>query len=74
MIHYTPSAFRQVNFEGSDAVAIHVSRAVPLGSRVCELYAGVIVLGLTELLYHHRMFKVKEEDDHDDYGGGGRRP
>ena len=74
MIHYTLLAFRQVNLEGFDAVVMHLARIVPPGSRVCKLYAGVGVLGLTELLYHHRMSKVEEDDDYDDYGGGGRRP
>ena len=68
MIHYTPSTFRQGNLEGFDAVAMHVARAVPPGSRVCELYTGVGVLGLTTLSYHRRMSKVDEDDDYDDYG------
>ena len=74
MIHYTPSAFRQGYLEGFNAVAMNVAWAVLPGSRVCKLYAGVGVLGLTDLSYHHCMSKVEEDDDYDDYGGGGRRP
>ena len=55
MIQYRPLAFRQGNLEGFDAVAMHISRYVHPGSRVCELYAGVGVLVLTEFLYHHCM-------------------
>ena len=74
MIHCTPLALRQGDFEGFDAVAMHVARVVPPGSRVCELYAGVGVLGLTALSYHHRMSKVEEDDDYDGYRGCGCRP
>ena len=74
MIHYTLSAFRQGNLEVFDAVTMHVAWDVPPGSRFCKLYAGVGVLGLTDLSYHHRMSKVEEDDDYDYYGGGGRRP
>ena len=74
MIHYTPSAFRQGNLEGFYAVVMHVARSVPPVSIVCKLYAGVGVLGLTDLSYHHFMSKVEEDDDYDDYIGGGRRP
>ena len=74
MIHYTPLTFQQGNLEGFDAVAMHVARVVPPASIVYELYAGLGVLGLTVLPYHHRMSKVEEDDDYDDYGGGGRRP
>ena len=59
MINYTPSAFRQGDLEGFDAVAMHVARAVPPGSIVCKLYAGVGVLGLTGLSYHHCMSNVE---------------
>ena len=74
MIHYTSLAFRQGDLEGFDAVVMHVSRAIPSGYRVCELYAGVGLLGLTPLSYHRRMSKVEEEDDYSDYRGGGLRP
>ena len=74
MIHYTPWVLQQGNLEGFDAVAVHVSRAVPPGAIFCELYAGVEVLGLTELSYHHCMSKVEEYDNYGDYGGGGSRP
>jgi hypothetical protein len=34
-------------------LALHVARAVPTGAKVCELYSGVGVLGLTTLAYHY---------------------
>ena len=49
---------------------MHVARDVPPGYRVCQVYAGVRVLILMALSYHHNMSKVDEDDDHDDYGGG----
>ena len=58
MIQYTPSAFRKGNLEGFDGVAMHVARAVLLGSRVYELYTRVGVLGLMPLSYLHCMSKV----------------
>ncbi|KAG7346801.1 23S rRNA Uracil-5-methyltransferase [Nitzschia inconspicua] len=52
-LYFSPLAFRQGNMEGFDILANDVARAVPGGSRVCELYAGVGLLGLTSLAYHH---------------------
>ena len=74
MIHYTLSAFRQSNLESFEMVVMHLARIVPPGSRVCKLYAGVGVLGLTALSYNHFMSKVEEHYDYDDYVGGGCRP
>jgi len=51
-LYYTPLAFRQGNMSGFDILAIDVARKVPGKSRVCELYAGIGVLGLTALAYH----------------------
>ena len=36
--------------------------------------AEVVILGLTEFSYNHRMSKVDKDDDYDYYRGGGRRP
>lgn len=51
-LYFTPLNFRQANMDGFDILANDVARAVPGGSRVCELYAGVGLLGLTALAYH----------------------
>ena len=51
-LYFTPLAFRQGNIDGFDVLATDVAKAIPGGSRVCELYAGVGVLGLTALLHH----------------------
>jgi 23S rRNA (uracil1939-C5)-methyltransferase len=52
-LYFSPLAFRQGNMDGFDILANDVARAVPGGSKVCELYAGVGLLGLTALAYHH---------------------
>jgi tRNA/tmRNA/rRNA uracil-C5-methylase (TrmA/RlmC/RlmD family) len=51
-LYFSPLAFRQGNMDGFDIIANDVARAVPGGTRVCELYAGVGLLGLTSLVYH----------------------
>jgi 23S rRNA (uracil1939-C5)-methyltransferase len=51
-LYFSPLTFRQGNMDGFDILANDVARAVPGGSKVCELYAGVGLLGLTSLLYH----------------------
>jgi 23S rRNA (uracil1939-C5)-methyltransferase len=38
--------------DGFDILALDVAKIVPGGSRVCELYAGIGLLGLTALSYH----------------------
>jgi len=52
-LYFSPLAFRQGNIDGFDIIANDVARAVPGGSKVCELYAGVGMLGLTSLVFHH---------------------
>lgn len=51
-LYFSPLAFRQGNMDGFDVLATDVAKTVPGGSRVCELYAGVGLLGLTSLAYH----------------------
>ena len=52
LLYFTPQVFRQGNMEGFDVIARHVARAIPEGSKVCELYGGVGLLGLNAVLYH----------------------
>jgi len=52
LLHFNPMVFRQGNMDGFDAIAMHVAKIIPGGSKVCELYAGIGVLGLTALSYH----------------------
>lgn len=51
-LYFTPLAFRQGNMDGFDVLATDVAKHVPGKSRVCELYAGVGLLGMTALAYH----------------------
>jgi tRNA/tmRNA/rRNA uracil-C5-methylase (TrmA/RlmC/RlmD family) len=51
-LYFSPLTFRQGNLDGFDIIAEDVARAIPGGSKVCELYAGVGLLGLTALSYH----------------------
>lgn len=51
-LYFSPLTFRQGNMEGFDIIANDVARAIPGGARVCELYAGVGLLGLTSLVFH----------------------
>lgn len=51
-LYFTPMAFRQGNMDGFGILATDVARAIPPNAKVCELYAGVGVLGLTALAYH----------------------
>lgn len=53
-LYFTPQTFRQANLDGFEVLALHVARTVTPGAKVCELYAGVGVLGLTAL-YHHAL-------------------
>ena len=63
-LYFSPLAFRQGNLDGFDVIANDVARAVPGGSKVCELYAGVGMLGLTSLYYHHLNYhKYKDQID-----------
>lgn len=52
-LYFSPMTFRQGNLDGFSVLALDVAQAVPPGSKVCELYAGVGVLGLTALAHHH---------------------
>jgi 23S rRNA (uracil1939-C5)-methyltransferase len=52
--YFTPLTFRQGNMDGFDVLANDVARSIPGGSKVCELYGGVGVLGLTALAYHEQ--------------------
>jgi hypothetical protein len=61
-LYFAPYVFRQGNMDGFTDIAKEVSMAIPSGSKVCELYAGVGLLGLSALLHHG-----KRKDN-----GGGR--
>lgn len=52
--YFTPMTFRQGNMDGFDILANDVARSIPGGSKVCELYGGVGVLGLTALAFHEK--------------------
>jgi len=52
LLYFSPYVFRQGNLEGFGEIAKEVREAIPRGSKVCELYAGVGLLGLSALLYH----------------------
>lgn len=52
-LYFSPLTFRQGNLDGFDVLARYVAQAVPTGAKVCELYGGVGVLGLTTLAYHY---------------------
>ncbi len=39
LLHFTPMAFRQGNMDGFDAIAMHVAKEIPGGSRVCKSLA-----------------------------------
>jgi len=61
MLYFTPQAFRQGNLDGFEIIARHVANEVPGGSKVCELYAGVGVLGLTALSLRSRESEAAKE-------------
>lgn len=46
--------------DGFDILATDIARRVPGGSKVCELYAGVGLLGLTALSHHAQSPDVEE--------------
>lgn len=62
LLYFSPTVFRQGNLEGFADIAKEVREAIPEGSKVCEMYAGVGLLGLSSLLYHGKMA--------DQYGSG----
>ena len=51
-LYFTPLTFRQGNMDGFEVLARDVAAMIPGGSKVCELYAGVGLLGLTALCHH----------------------
>ncbi|KAL7545796.1 hypothetical protein ACHAWF_009145 [Thalassiosira exigua] len=66
LLYFSPQVFRQGNLEGFGEIAKEVREAIPPGSKVCELYAGVGFLGLSALLHHG-----KRGADADGAGGAG---
>ena len=54
-LYFTPLTFRQGNMDGFDILAKDVAKWIPGGSKVCELYAGVGLLGLTSLVHHDQL-------------------
>ena len=46
LLHYSPDAFRHWNQDGYEEMVKRVAEAVPGGSKVCDLYAGVGFGGL----------------------------
>jgi len=63
LLYFNPMAFRQGNMDGFEAIALQVARAIPPGSKVCELYAGIGLLGLTALTYHAKLAAESEHGD-----------
>ena len=63
LLYFSPMVFRQANYEGFGEIAKQVREVIPNGSKVCELYAGVGLLGLSALLHHGKM--AEEYDDPD---------
>ncbi len=46
-LYFSPPVFRQANLDAFESVAAAVQRMVPDGSDICELYAGMGLLGAT---------------------------
>ena len=61
LLYFSPMVFRQGNLEGFSEIAREVREAIRMGSKVCEMYAGVGLLGLSSLLYHGK--QVDENGD-----------
>ena len=55
VLYFSPMVFRQGNLEGFGEIAREVREAIPVGSKVAEMYAGVGLLGLSSLLYHGKL-------------------
>ena len=64
LLYFAPYVFRQGNLHGFHDIAKEVWEAIPHKSKVCELYAGVGLLGLSALLHHGK-------EDEEEEGGGG---
>ena len=47
---FTPAIFRQANLDAFERIIDQVVAFVPKGSRVCELYSGIGVIGLNVLM------------------------
>jgi len=63
LLYFSPMVFRQANYEGFAEIAKEVREAIPNGSKVCELYAGVGLLGLSALLHHGKLAEQYDEPD-----------
>jgi len=62
LLYFSPHVFRQGNLEGfGKLIAKEVREAIPSGSKVCELYAGVGLLGLSALLHHGKLADKYED-------------
>ncbi len=46
-LYFSPPVFRQANLDAFEGIAAAVQRMVPEGSDICELYAGMGLLGAT---------------------------
>ncbi|KAL9180248.1 hypothetical protein ACHAXT_008218 [Thalassiosira profunda] len=62
LLYFSPHVFRQGNLEGFGEIAREVREAIPEGSAVCELYAGVGLLGLSALLHHGKLAEREGSD------------
>jgi tRNA/tmRNA/rRNA uracil-C5-methylase (TrmA/RlmC/RlmD family) len=58
LLYFSPMVFRQGNLEGFAEIAKEVREAIPAGSKVCEMYAGVGLLGLSSLLHHGKLGEI----------------
>lgn len=63
LLYFSPMVFRQANYDGFGEIAKLVREKIPNGSKVCELYAGVGLLGLSALLYHGKLAEQYNEPD-----------
>lgn len=56
-LYFSPLTFRQGNMDGFEVIARDIAKIVTGGSRVCELYAGIGLLGLTCMVYNEEQGK-----------------
>ena len=61
-LYFSSLVFHQGDLEGFRAIAKEVREAIQEGSEVCEMYAGVGLLGLLSLL-HHKKLKTEGRND-----------